>query len=301
MLGQLCGDALGSLVEFMDRQQIAELYPEGVREITGGGPFDTMAGQPTDDSEMALMLTMSLIGKKGFDLDDILEAYRFWLDSGPFDCGGTCWSGITGERNFQSQANGALMRASPLGIFGAGREVAEITEFARQDAALTHPNPVCQQANAIFVRAISTAIAEGSGRLELYREIAEWADEEDVDPVLREAVQAVDQEPWIDKAGRKMGWVLVALQNALWQLVHAPGFEDALVDTANRGGDTDTNCAICGALLGSVFGIEAIPDRWVQAVLACKPKAGRAGVRQPRPRPFWPVDALEQADLLLAG
>ena len=67
------------------------------------------------------------------------------------------------------------MRASPLGIFGAGREVAEITEFARQDAALTHPNPVCQQANAIFVRAISTAIAEGSGRLELYREIAEWA------------------------------------------------------------------------------------------------------------------------------
>ena len=300
MLGQLCGDALGSLVEFMDRQQIAGLYPDGVREITGGGPFNTIAGQPTDDSEMALMLTRSLVGRGEFDRDDILERYRFWLDSGPFDCGGTCWSGINGERNFQSQANGALMRASPLGIFGAGREAAEIAEYARLDAALTHPNPVCQQANAIYVRAISMAIEEGSGPLELYRAIAGWADEDDVDSALREAVQAVDQEPWIDKAGRKMGWVLVALQNTLWQLVNAPGFEGALIDTANRGGDTDTNCAICGALLGSVFGIEAIPDRWVRPVLDCRPAAGSAGVRQPRPREFWPVDCMELADQLLA-
>ena len=267
MLGQLCGDALGSLVEFMDRQQIAGLYPDGVREITGGGPFNTIAGQPTDDSEMALMLTRSLVGRGEFDRDDILERYRFWLDSGPFDCGGTCWSGINGERNFQSQA-------------------------------LTHPNPVCQQANAIYVRAISMAIEEGSGPLELYRAIAGWADEDDVDSALREAVQAVDQEPWIDKAGRKMGWVLVALQNTLWQLVNAPGFEGALIDTANRGGDTDTNCAICGALLGSVFGIEAI--RWVRPVLDCRPAAGSAGVRQPRPREFWPVDCMELADQLLA-
>lgn len=29
-----------------------------------------------------------------------------------------------------------------------------------------------------------------------------------------------------------------------------------------RGGDTDTNAAICGALLGAVYGRDAIPAQW---------------------------------------
>ena len=31
------------------------------------------------------------------------------------------------------------------------------------------------------------------------------------------------------------------------------------VDTVMRGGDTDINAAICGALLGAVYGFDAIP------------------------------------------
>lgn len=56
------------------------------------------------------------------------------------------------------------------------------------------------------------------------------------------------------------GWVLVAFQNAVWQLLHAPSLEEGVVDTVMRGGDTDTNAAICGALLGAVYGREA-PSR----------------------------------------
>jgi len=96
----------------------------------------------------------------------------------------------------------------------------------------------------------------------------------------------------------KQGWVLVAFHNALWQLLHASGLEDGIINTVMQGGDTDTNAAICGALLGAVYGREAIPAQWEEAILNCKPKAGKQGVHQPRPECFWPVDALELAERL---
>jgi ADP-ribosyl-[dinitrogen reductase] hydrolase len=49
---------------------------------------------------------------------------------------------------------------------------------------------------------------------------------------------------------RQMGWVLIALQNAFYHLAHADTAEEALVETVGAGGDTDTNAAIAGALLG---------------------------------------------------
>ena len=301
MLGQFCGDALGGLVEFQSSDQIRSEYPNGVRNMADGGPFNTIAGQPTDDSEMALMLARSLVADAGFDRGKVRRRYREWLESGPFDCGNTIWKGLSGERNFESQANGALMRISPLGIFGAGRNLDDVAEWARQDASITHPNPVCQQANALFAMAIATAVGQGIDGKSLHDAIVSWAVELNVDPALRKVVEAVDQEPWINRTVSKAGWVLVALQNAMWQLVNAPDLEAAIIDTANRGGDSDTNAAICGALLGSVYGIDALPERWVNTVLNCRPEAGKAGVRQPRPENFWPVDAMKLADKLLAA
>lgn len=98
-----------------------------------------------------------------------------------------------------------------------------------------------------------------------------------------------------------MGWVLIAWQNALWQLLHAPNLEEGVVDTVGRGGDTDTNAAICGALLGAVYGLESIPRQWREAVLQCRPAAGDPRVRHPRPECYWPVDALELAARLLTS
>jgi hypothetical protein len=66
-----------------------------------------------------------------------------------------------------------------------------------------------------------------------------------------------------------------------------------------RGGDTDTNAAICGAILGAVHGRDAVPDQWVDSLLNCRPAAGQPNVRHPRPECFWPVDALELAERLV--
>ncbi len=158
LLGQLAGDALGSLVEFESSEMIRHRYPDGVRKLADGGTWNTIAGQPTDDSEMALLLARMLVKVGSYDPKAAFEAYRFWIDSAPFDCGTTTSAALRGSPNHHSQANGAMMRISPLGIFGANHPLETVAEWARQDAALTHPNPICLQANALFAMAIAHAI-----------------------------------------------------------------------------------------------------------------------------------------------
>ena len=298
LLGQLAGDALGSLVEFQTPEVIASMYPDGVSELIDGGTWNTIAGQPTDDSEMALLLARMLVDKKTYNQDSAREAYLYWLNTSPFDCGNTIASGLRGIPNHDSQANGALMRISPLGIFGSNYPLEEVAHWAMEDAEITHTNPVCLQANALFAMAIAYAVKTGPQPEELFERIVSWAADMDVEKSLFEAVELAAKEPPKDYV-KLQGWVLIAFQNVLWQLLHAETLEEGVVNTVMRGGDTDTNAAICGSLLGAVYGFESIPHQWVNAVLSCRPENGRPGVHQPRPESFWPVDALELAKRLV--
>lgn len=301
LLGQLVGDALGGMVEFQDPVTIRRNYPQGVREMADGGTWNTIAGQPTDDSEMALGLARMLVNTGVYSQERARAAYVGWLASGPFDCGTTVMSGLLGRPNQSSEANGALMRISPLGVFGADLPPVLVAKWARQDAEITHPNRVCQDANALFVLAIRHAIRKGCEPRELYECVLRWAEEQTTQGVLLCAIRSAAHRRPADYI-RQQGWVVIAFHNALWQLLHAPNLEEAVVDTVMQGGDTDTNAAVCGALLGALYGVEGIPRCWTECVLNCRPELGRPNVRRPRPECYWPVDALELAkQLMLAG
>jgi ADP-ribosyl-[dinitrogen reductase] hydrolase len=315
LLGQLAGDALGSLVEFQPAAAIRAAHPGGVRLLADGGCWSTIAGQPTDDSELALMLARSLTEQGGFDDEAVARAYAYWLGSHPFDCGtttstalrpaaaavaagGSAAGAARGSASQASQANGALMRVSPLGIFGQALAPEHLAELARRDAALTHPHPVCRDASAVFAVMLARAVAAGPSPQELLAWTLAWAEKqalhETVRDVLSEATQRAPEE-----YSHQMGWVRIALGNAIYQLVHAASLEEGVVDTVMRGGDTDTNAAIAGALLGAVHGREAVPKQWRDRVLSCRPLEGLPAVRHPRPRGFWPVDALPLAERLV--
>jgi ADP-ribosylglycohydrolase len=300
LLGQVAGDSLGSLVEFKSSSEILSLYPNGVRELANGGTFNTLAGQPTDDSEMALLLARTLADKGDYNASEVRRQYVFWLESNPFDCGNTIAGALRGRMDPESQANGALMRVSPIGVFGVNYPLEQVAEWAEADAALTHPNPVCIQVNALFAMAISTAISESLTSAELYQKIKAWAKERYVEASVIRAIDLAATETPQDFM-QHMGWVLIAFQNALYQLLHAPSLEKGVVDTVMRGGDTDTNAAITGALLGALYGRAAIPVQWQRAILSCQPLAGTAGIFRPRPRCFWPVDVLELAGKLASA
>jgi ADP-ribosylglycohydrolase/protein-tyrosine phosphatase len=241
--------------------------------------------------------------QNGWDLDARARAYADWHKSDPFDIGVTTraafegWSGTVRaramlararERNgaSSSQANGALMRVSPLAIFGVTRDAAVLDQLAAEDARFSHPSPVCQAANAAFVRAIQVGL--GGGTPGQGYDAAKQAAAEAGAPDVLAALNDIARQPECD--GASQGWVLIALRNAFHVLLHEPSFEEALVKTVMAGGDADTNGCIAGALLGAFHGLDAIPRRWIVTVLACRTSRGPT---------YQTTDALTLADTLL--
>ena len=132
---------------------------------------------------------------------------------------------------------------------------------AAADSRITHPNLVCQDACAVFVTALAYAVASGSSAAEVYRFARSWAQTNIRETAVADAIAAAAHDAPADFMANA-GWVLVALQNAFYRLLHADTLEQGIVDTVASGGDTDTNAAIAGALLGAVHGRDAIPLRW---------------------------------------
>jgi ADP-ribosylglycohydrolase/fructose-1,6-bisphosphatase/inositol monophosphatase family enzyme len=292
LLGQAIGDSLGSLVEFKSAAEIARLFPGGVRDLADGGVHHTIAGQPTDDSEMALALARCLVSSKGFLPEKVLDAYREWMTTRPVDIGTTTERGLLGLHTTESDSNASLMRVSPLGVWAAG-DPARAAAAARADSALTHKNPVCVEACAGYAAAIAVGVA-GEGTEENRRSSMRAAALANCRGRAREAIERASLPADFQA---HMGWVITALQNAFFHLKNS-GFEEAVVATVASGGDTDTNAAICGALLGAALGRQAIPSRWILPVLACRVTVD-AGAPRPRPPAYWPDDILELAEALL--
>ncbi len=318
LLGLVAGDALGSLVEFQSAESIARHYPDGPRLLEDGGTWGTIAGQPTDDSELALSLARSIVQAGRYEDEAAATAYARWRDSNPFDIGHATSAALSGASKAlqqqrpvaeaatsaaltETQANGALMRVAPLGIYGTYLPPHELHKLARIDAGLTHPHEVCRAASGVFTAAIAFAIGTGRGAEATYGYTLTFARSEAVSQPVLQALENAKQEAPTDFL-RNSGWVLIALQNAFYQLLRASSFEDGIVGTVRAGGDTDTNAAIAGALLGAVYGRDALPAQWKDRVLTCRPIQGIAGVRHPRPAAYWPVDALPLSEsLLLTG
>lgn len=302
LLGHLAGDALGSAVEFQTAQSIERHHPKGVCRLTDGGTWNLIAGQPTDDSEMALALARSLVRNRGFSRDDVAAAYVNWRKSGPFDIGTTTSAGIKAlaagrTPNSDSQANGALMRVSPIGILTAGVPT-RAAEFARQDALLTHPSEICQAASAAHVAAIAVGVAGGDAEA-MWRAAYDHCGEGAAATTIRDRLDRARYSLPTDFQ-HQMGWVLTAFFNAFHWLMRGASLEAAVVWTVSAGGDTDTNAAVCGALLGALQGRDAVPLQWRNSILTCRPVVAR-GVNHPRPPVYWPDDALELAEALLTA
>lgn len=307
LLGLAVGDALGTTQEFSEpaATPFPTLAEGPQREIVGGGPFSLQPGQVTDDTQMAVCLADSLLSRGRYDAVDAATRYVEWVrvafDAGtqtrsalrevelgtpPSRAGRAIWKDA-GER--RPAGNGSLMRTAPIGVRFA-RDARARVEAALRDSAVTHFDPRCQLACVALDGAIAAAVTlrprEPLGLIEgaiddVVRAAALMAHSRTVptaerraavDAILEDLNLALEPDPGLYTGPvhliRTQGFVRVALRLAFWELVHAPCFEVALVDVANRGGDADTNAAIAGALLGSYWGEEAIPARWRRLVLS---------------------------------
>lgn len=66
--------------------------------------------------------------------------------------------------------------------------------------------------------------------------------------------------------GWAKGYTVLCMQVALWAERQDGSFEDIVNDIVIRGGDTDTNGAAAGAVLGARRGPDGIPAEWLEAI-----------------------------------
>jgi ADP-ribosylglycohydrolase len=63
------------------------------------------------------------------------------------------------------------------------------------------------------------------------------------------------------------GYVVAALEAALWALHTTETFRDGALAAVNLGEDADTTGAIYGQLAGAVYGVDGIPAAWLERIV----------------------------------
>ncbi|WP_229726956.1 ADP-ribosylglycohydrolase family protein [Sphingomonas alpina] len=269
LLGLAVGDALGTTLEFSARDSLPLLV-----DMVGGGPFQLVPGQWTDDTAMALALGHSLIGRDEFDPRNCMARFVNWYRWGMYSCTGTCFDiGVTtrialqsfeengdpfaGSSDPKSAGNGSLMRLSPVAIWGARRDEAAILEVARAQSRLTHGAAECLVACESFAVLTARAI-RGVAPEELFAAPL-------VTTPPSQSIEDILAGSWRGKprhAIRSSGYVVDSLEAALWCVHETTSFEEAVLLAANLGDDADTVAAITGQLAGAIHGASAIPPHW---------------------------------------
>lgn len=300
LLGVHCGDSLGATLEFQPWSQIKRDYPNGLREIVGGGSLDWPAGHATDDTDLTRAVLLAYrdyeeskqAGTKTSSEDvNIAKAaaeYSLKWNEGdwpgrkkgrrPIDIGNATEIGLRNYRRTKdpitsgagvgSAGNGSLMRCIPTGLFASGdRRQNESIAIS----AFTHNDRRCTVACAAY-NEIVAALVEGKTpreAVEVGKTAANGLDCLSVRDAIKEGetlplAKIASQGPRGDVPFTPSGYVLSSLKLSIAALLDPRSFEDVLVDVVRIGGDSDTNGAIAGGLLGAREGIEKIPERWLE-------------------------------------
>jgi ADP-ribosyl-[dinitrogen reductase] hydrolase len=246
--------------------------------MTGGGALGLRPGQGTGDTGMALALAASLVELGGYDADAALRSYVDWYRGDPPGMsdhmrqvlasvdGGTDAYRATSALHFGggvSSGNGALMRTTPIGVAFAGRDDA-VRDATVADASLTHFDPLAGKVALLHNQVLSWVLTGGTKLAFDQLKNPEWLDDRIEDVVIPATAGVMGYA--VALARSEPGSALASIAIALAAFFNAEDFEQGLVWAVNLGGDTDTNGAVTGALLGARLGASAIPSRWLAAL-----------------------------------
>lgn len=279
LLGLAVGDALGTTLEFRRPGTF-----EPIDDMIGGGPFGLAPGQWTDDTSMALCLAESLVACRGFDPGDQMRRYLRWYRQGEWSSTGTCFDigntvGVAlrrFERNGDPFAgatdprcggNGSLMRLAPIPLAFAP-DPPEAIRLAGEQSRTTHasPEPVdaCRYYAGLIIGALQGVPKDGLLAPRYGPEDGLW-EREPLCPRI-DAVAAGSFKRKQPPQLRGTGYVVDALEAALWAFWTTDSFESGALAAVNLGDDADTTGAIFGQLAGAYYGLRGIPERWRRRV-----------------------------------
>jgi ADP-ribosylglycohydrolase len=274
LLGLAAGDAVGTTLEFRSPGSFAP-----IDDMVGGGPFNLLPGQWTDDTSMALCLATSLV-ECGYDVRDQIERYVRWWREGYFSSTGRCFDiGNTtrsalarfeqhgdpyaGSTDDHASGNGSIMRLAPVPLAFAHDPALAIAR-AGDSSRTTHGAPAavdaCRYLGGLIVGAL-----QGETKAELLAPCYTPAPGVWEAQPLHPAIGAIAAGSFRTKqppAIRGSGYVVDSLEAALWAFAHSDSFREGCLLAVNLGDDADTTAAVYGQLAGAYYGEHGIPAEW---------------------------------------
>ena len=280
LLGHALGNALGLGYESCSRETLPF-----IDRLAMPGRF-LPPGSWSDDTGLMLSLAYSLL-EKGFEPEDQMLRYLAWqdkkankrcwpLETPPPPLGSSTQAALekfrhtdevfSGNTSNYSAGNGGLMRLLPLVIWNLN--LADEGKFLQQVAdatRTTHGSLICIEASqllALLLRHI--LLRDETAEIEtclLAFADAYWEDE-DIG-----ALAAGDYLTKPEAAIRSGGYVLETLEAALWAFSTSSTAKEALITAVNLGGDCDTVAAITGSLAGAWYGVEQLPEDWLDDLI----------------------------------
>jgi ADP-ribosyl-[dinitrogen reductase] hydrolase len=281
LLGLVAGNQLGVPTEYLGTPEaIRAEFPNGLHDLPAppkNSPYD-------DDAAMALLLGESLLAAKGFDAADVAGRWVKWMKVDGRGIGSTTKRALTlidrGKEPFEagrlaneqnpgrSAGNGSVMRCIPVAL-RYHDDLDRLIRISTQQAAITHADERCTW-GAAAVNLAARELLHGNIYFieEVLHRIGDRAPR-----VLREAIHRVPREGDGDlpiaRAG-EAGYVVHCVEIAFWFVTHDRTLEESLIYLAQAGGDTDTNAAVAGALLGARYGETALPPRWMDQLVGAQ-------------------------------
>lgn len=275
LLGLATGDALGTTLEFKPFGSFNQ-----IQAMVGGGPFNLVPGQWTDDTSMALCLAESLIECQDFDPKDQMKRYLKWHREGYlsstgfcFDIGNTIKSALmrfeksgdpySGSDDPRTAGNGSIMRLAPVPMFYATD--AQMAIEKSKDSSLTTHGAIqavdaCRYFGSLMVGALNGTPKEVL-LSRLFCPIEGYWDAAPLTPEINDIAFGSykrRQPPQI----RGTGYVVQSLEAALWAFYNSNTFHEGCLAAVNLGDDADTTGAVYGQLAGAYYGENEIPESW---------------------------------------
>ena len=274
LLGLAVADAVGTTLEFKPPGSFTPLT-----DMVGGGPFNLLPGQWTDDTSMALCLAASLV-EKGFDLDDQMQRYVRWYQEGYMSSNGRCFDigntvrqalhhyqhtgdALAGSTHPYSAGNGSIMRLAPVPIYYHRNPPAAMTR-AGESSRTTHGAEAAVD-GCRYLAALILGALQGEDKTSLLSplyspQVHYWQHH----PLMPD-IAAIANGSFKDKNPpdiKGSGYVVHSLEAALWAFYHSDNFHEGCLLAANLGDDADTTAAVFGQIAGAYYGESGILAEW---------------------------------------
>jgi len=282
--GVIVGDAFGFPLQFTPKETMERKYPNPAE-------IPMLDGLWSDDSSLTLATAHALT--EGYNIEKIAENFLRWYQDGeftprgrPFDEGITSSKAIeriaegvppleAGGRGEWDNGNGSLMRILPAAYY-AYFKVGPLEEKLRlihEVSMITHAHSRSLVGCGIYSLVVWN-ILDGMDKFKAYHEAIRVSEElysegpfakelTHYGGVLSGRIHEADRGEI-----RGSDYVVHTLEAALWAFLRNDNYEMAVKEVVSLGEDTDTTGAVVGGLAGTCYGLEDIPEEWLEKIEA---------------------------------